>query len=57
MSQKEIQKVTRAGGLLPANVKSIHARAIAVDGKETSWNIDGYPGLVLRAFPSGTGKW
>ena len=38
-------------------MRTIHTRAAAVDGTETSWNIDGYPGLVLRAFPSGTRKW
>jgi len=57
MPQKDIQKTIRADRLLPANVRTIHTRAIAVDGKETSWNIDGYRGLVLRAFPSGTRKW
>jgi hypothetical protein len=57
MPQKDIQKATRADRVLPANVKTIHAQGVAVDGKETSWRIDGYSGVVVRAFPNGTRTW
>ncbi len=57
MPQKDVQKSTRADRMLPGNVKIIHARGVAVDGKVTSWRIDGYPGLVLRAFSNGSRTW